>query len=170
MRIPASSRSRVSSLRAERMTMKAGWSWARRPGFWTVAFLVLGLGLRANHYLRNPSVWHDEAALVVNVLVHGFRELLGPLLYAEAAPPLFLWLERVISFALGDSTFALRLLPFLASCGALIWLVPIARRVLMPAAVPWAVLLFATSDRLLWHACEVKPYALDVFAAVAVVG
>src|SRR5262249_19722253 len=35
-----------------------------------------------------------------------------------------------------------------------------------PRAVPWAVLLFACSDKLLWHACEAKPYAVDVLAAV----
>src|SRR5262249_41280077 len=32
-------------------------------------------------------------------------------------------------------------------------------------AMPWAVLLFACSDSLLWHACEAKPYGVDVFCA-----
>src|ERR1700748_299826 len=81
---------------------------------------ALGLALRSYHYLRNPSVWHDEAALIVNVLGKGFRELLGPLFFAEAGPPLFLWVERAVSLVLGDSTFALRLLPFLASCAGLL--------------------------------------------------
>src|SRR5438034_638599 len=52
--------------------------------------LVLsGLALRSYHYLRVPAVWHDEAALVVNVLDNDFAGLLGPLRWHEAAPPLF---------------------------------------------------------------------------------
>lgn len=135
---------------------------------WTLCLIVLGLALRLYHYLVNPSMWHDEAALVLNVLRKSFAELLGPLLFSEAAPPLFLWIEKGVILALGDSTFALRLVPFLASCTALVLLVPLARRLLDPAAVPWAVLFFACSDQLLWHASEAKSYALDVLAAVVV--
>jgi hypothetical protein len=133
---------------------------------WTGCFLVIGLGLRLYHFLRNPSVWHDEAALILNVLGKGYRDLLGPLLFGEAAPPLFLWLERGISGMAGDGTYALRLLPLLASCMALALLAVAARRLLSAQAAPWAVLLFACSNRLLWHSCEAKPYALDVLLAV----
>jgi hypothetical protein len=133
----------------------------------TRLLVALGLALRLFHYLRNPSVWHDEAAVIVNVLERNFRELLGPLRFAEAAPPLFLWAERAVVLLLGESTFALRLVPFLASCGSLLLLVWLAHRLLAPRAVPWAVLLFSCSEMLLWHACEAKPYALDVFAATA---
>jgi hypothetical protein len=133
---------------------------------WT--FVVLGVALRLLHYLRNPSVWHDEAALALNVIEKNFVALLGPLRFSEASPPLFLWLERAIVLVLGDGTFALRLLSVLASCGAVILMVPLARRVLQPRAVPWAVFLLAVSDRLLWHACEAKPYSVDVLAAVSV--
>jgi hypothetical protein len=130
--------------------------------------VLLGLGLRTYHYARNPSMWHDEAALVLNVLDKNLVELLGPLGYHEAAPPLFLWLERGAVLLFGDSTYALRLMPFLASCAALILLVDVARQTLAPAAVPWAVLLLACSDHLLWHACEAKPYSSDVLAAAVV--
>jgi hypothetical protein len=118
------------------------------------------------HYGRNPSVWHDEAALIVNVLGKSFWDLLGPLFFAEAAPPLFLWIEKAVALSLGEATYALRLVPLLASCASLLLMVPVARRVLSAQAVPWAILLFATSDHLLWHTCEAKPYAVDVLAAV----
>src|SRR6266404_4589599 len=71
---------------------------------WTTGIIVLGLFLRLHHYLRNPSMWHDEAALVLNVFNKGFRELLGPLLFSQAAPPLFLWIERSVFLVLGEST------------------------------------------------------------------
>src|SRR5260221_10638968 len=74
-----------------------------------------GLALRSYHYLRVPAVWHDETALVVNVLDNDFASLLGPLRWHEAAPPLFLWVERAVVLILGDDLLALRLFPFLAS-------------------------------------------------------
>jgi len=131
--------------------------------------LLVGLGLRVYAYLRNPSVWQDEAALVLNVIGKGFGDLLGPLYFSEAAPPLFLWAERALLLLLGDSPPALRLLPFLASCAAPLLLLFAARRLLRPAAVPWAVLLFCLNDHLLWHAAEAKPYALDVLSATVLV-
>jgi hypothetical protein len=78
-------------------------------------------------------------------------------------------LEKSVSLIFGESLFALRLLPLAASCAALLLFVPVARRILQPAAVPWAVLLFTVSDRLLWHACEAKQYAMEVFVAVLLV-
>jgi hypothetical protein len=134
---------------------------------WIVLGLVLlGLAYRSYHYFRCPSVWHDEAAAVVNVLNRDFVDLLGPLSFHEAAPPLFLWIEKAASLALGDGEYALRLPAFLASCTALFLFAWVAARLLSPRAVPWAVLLFAFSEQLAWHACEAKPYAFDVLAAV----
>jgi hypothetical protein len=140
----------------------------RNPTVWTVVLVILGLTLRTYHYFREPAVWHDEAALIVNVLGKSFQEQLGPLYLAEAAPPMFLWVEKAVVVTLGDNPLTFRLIPFLASCLALLLLVPIARRFLKPEAVPWAVLLFACSEQLLWHCCEAKPYAVDVLAAVVV--
>ena len=105
------------------------------PGFGIL--LAVGLGLRCYHYLSNPPVWHDEEALMVNVLTKGFGEHLGPLYYSEAAPPGFLWAEKLVALTAGDSTFAFRLLPLLASCAALVGAALLARRVLPAAAVLW---------------------------------
>jgi hypothetical protein len=110
-------------------------------------------------------MWHDEAALVLNVLAKSYTELLGPLYFSEACPPLFLWIEKAVVGLLGNGTYALRLVPFLASCAALFTMAAVARRLLSPGAALWAVLLFGCSDRLLWHCCEAKPYAVDVLAA-----
>jgi len=137
---------------------------------WTMVIVAAGLGLRSIHYGRNPAMWHDEAALVINVLYKDFSELLGPLYFAEAGPPLFMWVERAIVWVLGDGIYSLRLLPFVASCVALLLMVPISRRLLSPTAVPWCLLLVACSDRLLAHSCEAKPYAVDVCVAAALAG
>lgn len=138
-------------------------------GNWVVLMVGLGLVLRLIHFLRLPSVWHDEAAVLINVLQLDFRQMLGPLLVHEAAPPLFLMAERVMFHLLGDGVLALRLLPLLASCGSLLLVALIAQRILSDRAAPWAVALFAVSDRLLWHSVEAKPYAIDVFVAAGII-
>jgi hypothetical protein len=141
----------------------------RRPVAWIIPAIVLvGIGLRGYHFLRYPTVWHDEAALLVNVIRLDFGQLLGRLLCHQAAPPLFLWIERLAMLVGGDDVQVMRLVPFLASCAALILMVPVARTLLPERAAPWALFLFACSEKLLWHACEVKPYSLDVLAGVLV--
>ncbi|HEY7424116.1 MAG TPA: hypothetical protein VH682_07760 [Gemmataceae bacterium] len=133
------------------------------------ALLVLGLGLRSYHYLRDRVVWQDEAGLLLTVTARGFGDLFrGQLDYHQAAPPLYLCVLKTVSLVLGDSSHALRLPSFLAGCAALLLFVPVARCLLVPQAVPWALLLFAGSEQLLWHASEAKAYSVDVLAAVLV--
>jgi hypothetical protein len=126
--------------------------------------VALGLALRAFHYLHDPSVWHDEIWMILNVLNKGFVDLLGPLNDAQSAPPLFLWTEKLASLTLGDSTYSLRLFPFVASCASLFLMHSICRQMERSVATS-ALLLFACSDTLMWHTCETKPYAIDVFVA-----
>ncbi len=131
-------------------------------------FIGLGFLLRIIHFLRQPSIWQDEAALLINISDLSFAQMIGALSHHQAAPPLYLMLERLLLVAFGDHILVLRLPSLLASCGALLLFAALARRVLQPNAAVWAIGLFAVSDRLLWHSVEVKPYALDVFVAVAI--
>ena len=126
---------------------------------------ALGLVLRSYHYLRNPAMWHDEAATVLNVLRKGFAGLLGPLYVSGTGPPLFLWLQKCAVICLGDSTYALRLVSFLASCAALLMMAALVRLLLKPAPAAACILLVACSDRLLWHAAEARHYSSDALIA-----
>src|SRR5256885_834523 len=69
-----------------------------RRGLPTAA--LFGLLHTAYHYRGGGPVWQEEAALLITALKKGFGELLGPLFFHEAAPPLFLWLTRSTSFVL----------------------------------------------------------------------
>src|SRR6516225_3417873 len=106
--------------------------WSSGTRKLVLALLALGLALRGFHYLRGRADWHDDAALVVNVLSLGFGDLLGPLRFHEAAPPLFLWLLKAASLVLGDGSLSLRLVPFLASVASLLLLARVASRLLAP--------------------------------------
>ncbi len=131
------------------------------------SILAFGLALRLYHYARNPALWHDEAANVINILGKSFAGLLGPLRGWATGPPLFLWLQKCVTLGLGDSTYALRLLSVLASCAGLLLFVWLARRLLAPAGACAALLLAACSDRLLWHAAEARHYSSDFLIATA---
>jgi hypothetical protein len=130
--------------------------------------VVLGVALRLWHVVRGPALWHDEAALVLNVLDLDFADCLGKLLHHEAAPPLFLVLERLTLLGLGDTELALRFPVLLVGCLSLVLFAVVAGRLLPSWPAVLAVGLFAFSDRLVWHSTEAKPYAVDVAVAVFV--
>ncbi len=131
--------------------------------------VALGLLLRGYHYARGPAVWHDEAALLMNVIRLPVAESFGPLLHDEASPPLFLLLEKAVAAVLGDGEYALRLPSFLAACAAVVFTAFAARRMLPPVWAAVTAGLVAVSDRLLFHACEAKWYSLDVCVAAAAI-
>jgi hypothetical protein len=131
-------------------------------GSFLVRVLVAGgLALRVWHYLANHTIWYDEAVLLVNVMEKDFAGLLGPMHHAVAAPPLFVWLLKLIHLAAGDVPYVWRLVPFAFSVLGLLLTVPLARRVLPPPAAVLAVGLVAVSDNHIWLGCCVKPYAGD---------
>ena len=130
---------------------------------WAIA--IFGILLRSLHYFRNPALWHDEAATILNIIRQGFVGLLGPLYLSGTGPPLFLWIQKCAVLCLGDSLYALRLVSFLASCAALLVMTVLAGRLLKPLAATGSVLLVACSDRLLWHAAEARHYSSDVLIA-----
>jgi hypothetical protein len=135
---------------------------------WRWLCVGIGVVLRIIPWARNPPLWQDEAALVLNVIHLDFADYFGPLIHHQAAPPLFLAMERVALLTLGDSEAALRFPVLLLGCLSLVLFALLARRVLDPVPAAVAVGLFAVSDRLIWHATEVKPYAVDVLVAVLV--
>lgn len=140
----------------------------RSPDVWRWSAVVVGVLIRVVHVLRDPPLWHDEAALVLNAVYLDLSECFGKLLHHEAAPPLFLALERLALLAIGDSELALRAPVLVIGCLSLVLFALLARRVLPAWPAALAVALCAGSDRLIWHATEAKPYAFDVFIAVLV--
>lgn len=130
--------------------------------------MVVGVAIRLVHVLRDPPLWHDEAALVLNAVYLDLPECFGKLLYHEAAPPLFLALERGTRLTVGDLELALRAPVLLVGCVSLVVFAAFVQRILAPWPAALATALFAVSDRLIWHATEAKPYAVDVFIAALV--
>jgi hypothetical protein len=132
-----------------------------------VLLMVLGVAWRLLRYVLQFPIWGDEAFISLNLLDRDYVGLLGPLRFGQVAPVLFLWTERAALQFLGDGEWALRLFPLLAGLGALALFWRLAWQILRPLGATLAVGIFAVSYYPVRHSCEVKPYAFDLFMALA---
>jgi hypothetical protein len=134
-----------------------------------VALLVLGAGLRLWQFGAGASQWLDELALSRGILGLSWRALAaGPLPFDQVAPMGFTLLEKAGAALWGASDYGLRLVPLASSLTSLWLFARLARRLLAsPAAVAFAVALFALQPELIRYAAQVKPYASDLAVALA---
>ena len=134
----------------------------------SVMLLVIGAGLRIGQYAIGAAFWHDELALVRNIVEKPLRELLlTPLDYTQVAPPGFLLLEKAAITALGNNEYALRLFPLLCALISLPLFADLARRMLTPGAALLAFALFSLAPTLIGFGSQVKQYSMDVVVALA---
>lgn len=139
------------------------------PRLLELALLLLGATLRIWQYAAGASQWLDELALSRGILGLSWWALLaGPLPYAQVAPKGFLLLEKSGTTLWGASDLGLRLLPLACSLASLWLFARLARRRLEdPAAAAFALALFALQPELIRYASQVKPYACDLTASLA---
>jgi 4-amino-4-deoxy-L-arabinose transferase-like glycosyltransferase len=136
---------------------------------WTVLLLlVAGFTARVRYYAACPSYWYDEAYLLLNVFHRSYPQLLGPLQDDQAAPPLFLWCLRCLFRTIGGDEWAMRLPALAAGLLGLVVLIPLARNTIGRRGYWCAVACGAMCPHAIAHACEVKPYTLDVLVAEVV--
>ena len=135
--------------------------------FWlSLGFVLFGIALRLLVFGLDFPVWRDEASLSFNFLQWDYRRLLGELDNRQIAPLLFLWIEKTVCVLAGPSEYCLRLVPLLAGVGGLILFWRLARTLLSPLAVAFAVGILAVSWSPVELASTIKPYAIDLFVSV----
>jgi hypothetical protein len=128
--------------------------------------LAVGCALRLAQYLANRSVSLDESYLALNLIERSIGSLVGSLDYNQAAPVGFLALQRLAGVTLGFDERALRLVPLLASLGALFAFWPLARGFVGRGAGTLALAAFAVADPLIFYGSIGKQYSVDVAATV----
>jgi hypothetical protein len=132
--------------------------------------IVLGAVLRVSVFLQRPPLWIDEAMVALNVGRRQAGALLTPLDWDQVAPFGWLLLERGLMLSLGMHEWVLRAPALLAGI-ATPWVVwHVTRRWLGEPTGLVATLLVATNPALIYHANEVKPYALDPLGAIVLLG
>jgi Dolichyl-phosphate-mannose-protein mannosyltransferase len=149
-----------------RALLRAARDVIARPAVIGWAIVAAGCALRIARYANDRSLWGDEARLALNIRDRSFTGLLHPLDYVQAAPTGFLLAEKAVVRLLGDSEYAVRLLPLLAGIASLTLFLPLARRLLTPVGALVAVALYATVEPLLYYSSETKQYSLDALATV----
>src|SRR4051794_12995091 len=87
----------------------------RQAVLWLTLFVVLGVVLRWVQYWPARSLWHDEAALAVNIVQRSFAELLEPLDFNQGAPIGFLMVQKALGATFGYEARVLRFVPFLCA-------------------------------------------------------
>ncbi|MDH3376622.1 MAG: glycosyltransferase family 39 protein [Gammaproteobacteria bacterium] len=132
-----------------------------------VVFVTLGLVARSLRYSLQFPLWEDEAFLFMNMVGRSYADFLEPLRqFHQVAPVMFLWVEKAVTDVFGTSELSLRLFPYLCSVASLLLFTDLARRLLSGWAAVLAVALLAMSYPALRYAAEMKPYGVDLFAAV----
>ena len=92
--------------------------------------VILGIGvlLRLIVYLVNRSMWLDELSLTGNIVGRPVLDFSESLTSDQLAPFGFLIIQRALVRILGDSNFAMRLVPLIAGILALYLFSLLARR------------------------------------------
>ncbi|MBU1701732.1 MAG: hypothetical protein KJ970_14825 [Candidatus Eisenbacteria bacterium] len=139
----------------------------RNAVLWGLVFF--GILLRILQYIADPSLWLDESMLALNLIHRDFSGLRAPLDYEQAAPLLFLYLERCAVIAWGKGGMALRAVPFISGVAVMPLGLLTIRRLLPKGTWAFGLLLLAVSDPLIDYSCQLKPYALDAAAALLVI-
>jgi len=142
------------------------WGQVSHSPIFLNGLLLVGALLRIRQYLANRSLWLDESMLALNVVGRSFADLLKPLDYSQAAPLGFLLLVKAATQVAGQGEYGLRLIPLLLGIISLPLFYKVARDLLIPAAVPLAVALFAILVPFTYYSSELKQYSGDVMVVL----
>ncbi len=127
--------------------------------------VALGIVLRVVRFAANRSLWGDEGALALNVLIKPLSQLLQPLDFLQGAPSGYLIMQKGVTTLLGVDEYSLRLVALVSGIASLVLFALVARRLLEDPAAGLAVFLFAVSERLVYYSSEVKQYSTDTAVA-----
>lgn len=133
---------------------------------WAAIAVLFGIVVRLSLYFGNRSLWFDELGIAMNLRDRSYIELLSPLDHNQAAPPLFLWIERFATQLLGHNELALRLFPLLAGIAALFLFYRLAFLIVPGSAAAIAISLFAVLRYTVYYSNELKPYIVDLCASL----
>lgn len=133
------------------------------------ALIVLGAALRIARYVANRSLWLDEAFLASTVVTRAnWWEFVPPLDYAQSTPYGFLLAAKLCTVILGETEYALRLIPLVAGIAALVMTWIVAQRLCGPPAALVALALMAVSEPLIYFASEFKAYSVEAAVTLGI--
>ncbi|MBN2048463.1 MAG: hypothetical protein JW750_11515 [Anaerolineaceae bacterium] len=134
-----------------------------------ILILLSGFIFRLDIYLYPRALWLDEASLSNNIIERPLHKLLfEPLLNNQAAPFLYLLIEKLFVLTFGTSEYILRLVPLLSSLTTLILAAQFVRKILGKLGGIFFLSLFAVNLVLIYYAAEAKQYSIDAFSTLLI--
>ncbi|MDI9319929.1 MAG: hypothetical protein QM530_05565 [Phycisphaerales bacterium] len=138
-----------------------------RCQYFTIALILVGIGFRLLLFFQNRNLIIDEANVVRNIYERDYWALLKPLSYEQFAPPLFLWMLKLMSHLFGYSEFAMRFFPLICGISSLFIYRSLLQKIL-PINSLWLPLgLFCFAPILVKYSTEVKQYIPDALVAIS---
>lgn len=131
--------------------------------------ITVGIILRFVSYLQNRNLIIDEANIVRNLFERDFVGLLSPLSYEQYAPPVFLWIEKVLSLTFGFGEKALKLFPMFCGITMLFLFYDILKRIIDKNIVWIPLALLAFSPYFTEFSTTIKQYISDSFIVLLLV-
>jgi 4-amino-4-deoxy-L-arabinose transferase-like glycosyltransferase len=134
-----------------------------------IAYLILflGIALRLCIYFQNRCLFLDEANLARNIYERTFSALILPLDYGQYAPPVFLWLVKLLTTLFGFREYTLKFISLFSGISSLILFYLLLRRFQVRAMLWYPLFLMATGYIYLRYATELKQYSSDTFIALS---
>ena len=137
-----------------------------------IAIFAVSIVFQTFLFVKNPSFWHDEAALALNITSRSFAGLLDGLDNLQVAPPGFLFLSKLMLVLFNPKTdywrdFCLRVIPFLSgilSIAAFYYLSTQVFRNRLQILI--SNLLFALNPCAILYASQYKQYSTELFVSV----
>ena len=136
-----------------------------------VISILIGLGilLPSIQYFFNRSLWVDEASLALNILNAGILALLKPLESGQAAPIIFLLLEKFFSILIPNSDYGIKIVPLFSYFASLFFFYKILKQIFNNTyTIIFALSLFVFNAALIYYSSEVKQYICDVFVITSI--
>jgi hypothetical protein len=134
-----------------------------------VCICLVGIALRLVFYFQNNDLIIDEANIARNLAERDFAGLIFPLRYEQYAPPVFLWIEKVLSLIFGFGEKALRLYPLASGIAAIFVFYSILKRLQLTLNFWYPLALLALGAVYVKHSVEVKQYMPDVLIGLLLV-
>ncbi|WP_157972059.1 glycosyltransferase family 39 protein [Pleomorphovibrio marinus] len=131
----------------------------------TLGVFMVGAGLAIWQFIFNRDLWYDEALLANNFVNRTFWAMFLPLDEKQAAPILFLLIEKGLFDLLPHKEYALRIMPLtLYMCSAVLFYKMLHLIFKDPKIILFGALLFSINYFLIYYSSEVKQYMGDVFS------
>jgi 4-amino-4-deoxy-L-arabinose transferase-like glycosyltransferase len=133
-----------------------------------IGIILVGIIWRIVIYWQNRNLILDEANIARNLFERGFKGLTQPLSYEQYAPPVFLWIEKILAAIFGFGERVLRFYPLATGIAALLVMYGLLKKLVGNGwSVIYPLFLLAFTHIFIRYSSEVKQYMPDVFIVLS---